>query len=57
MTLMNKTIIKLFAAVALIIGTASCIKDTTKYNYMKGNISFEIDEYIYTGDVVKLTAG
>ena len=57
MTLMNKTIIKLLTVVALLAGTVSCIKDTTTFNYMKGHISFDIDEYIYTGDVVKLTAG
>ena len=39
------------------IASSSCIKDTVTYNYMQGSISFDLPEYIYAGDVVKLTAG
>ncbi len=53
----NKAIIRALATLLLCIGSVSCIKDTTTYQYMKGSITFDINSYIYTGDVVKLTAG
>ena len=55
-TKINKIFSVLGAFAALCLVTAGCIKDTVTYNYMSGKISFDIPEYIYTGDVVKLTA-
>lgn len=53
--LMKKAIMGLLAAVA-IFAAAGCIEDTVTYNYMEGNITFDIPEYIYTGEVVELSA-
>lgn len=54
---MKKVILSLIAAATFAVAAVSCIKDTATYNYMQGNITFDIDEYIYAGDVVQLTAG
>ncbi len=54
---MKKVILSLIAVAALFAATTSCIKDTTTYNYMQGKITFDINDYIYAGDVVQLTAG
>ena len=54
---MKKVILSLIAVAALFAAVTSCIKDTTTYNYMQGTITFDIDDYIYAGDVVQLTAG
>jgi len=55
MSIMKKLLLGFVAVIALCF-TTSCIKDTTTYNYMEGSISFNIDNYIYTGDVVELSA-
>ncbi len=57
MRMTRKAIFGLAAFCALCLSAASCIDDTTTYNYMEGNITFDIDDYIYTGDVVELSAG
>ncbi|MBO4558214.1 MAG: hypothetical protein J5693_06370 [Bacteroidales bacterium] len=54
---MKKTLTRILILAALCVSVASCIKDTTTYQYMKGKISFDIPDYIYAGDVVELTAG
>ena len=54
---MKKVILSLIAVAALFAAATSCIKDTTTYNYMQGKITFDINDYIYAGDVVHLTAG
>lgn len=56
-SVMKKNIIRLFMCLALVAGASACIKETTTYNYMEGSISFDINDYIYAGDVVELTAG
>ena len=43
-------------AAAVLLAAGGCIKDTVTYNYMDGDIKFDIPEYIYTGDVVELKA-
>ena len=52
----KKAILGLLVAAALLCGATGCIKDVATYNYMKGDITFDIPEYIYTGDVVYLEA-
>ena len=56
-TIMKKAILSLIAVATLCAASVSCIKDTVTYNYMQGKITFTIDDYIYAGDVVQLTAG
>ena len=55
--MIKKAILSLIAGAALCAVSVSCIKDTVTYNYMQGKITFSINEYIYAGDVVQLTAG
>lgn len=54
---MKKKIIRLIMFVALLAGASACIDETATYRYMDGNITFDIHDFIYTGDVVELTAG
>ena len=53
----KKAIIGLFASAVALATAVGCIKDSTTYQYMEGDIRFDIPEYIYTGDVVELSAG
>ena len=53
--MMKKAIMGLLAA-AVLLAAGGCIKDTVTYNYMDGNIKFDIPDYVFTGDVVKLSA-
>ena len=53
---MKKALIKLFMLAALVAGASACIDNTVSYQYMEGNIKFDINDYIPTGDVVELTA-
>ena len=41
---------------AVLLFAAGCIKDTVTYKYMEGDITFDIPEYIYAGDVIELSA-
>ncbi|MBQ1168621.1 MAG: hypothetical protein II143_05910 [Bacteroidales bacterium] len=54
--MIKKAILGLLFIAAALFSTTGCIKDVTTYQYMKGKISFDIPEYIYTGDVVYLEA-
>ena len=56
MRILTKALLPLLMAAALCAATA-CIENTSNYHYMEGTISFDIDDYICTGDVVELTAG
>ncbi|MCF0172532.1 MAG: hypothetical protein HUJ91_02190 [Bacteroidales bacterium] len=47
------TILAIMAAGLL---SGSCIETTATYQYMEGTVSFSIPEYIYTGELVELTA-
>ncbi len=55
--MIKKAILSIIAGVALCAASVSCIKDNVTYNYMQGKITFGINDYIYAGDVMQLTAG
>ena len=52
----KKAISGLLVCVSALLLANGCIKDTVTYNYMQGSIQFDIPDYIYTGDVVELSA-
>lgn len=53
---MKKAITKLLMLAALVLGAAACIETTTTNQYMEGTITFDIHDFVHTGDVVELTA-